>query len=86
MLGHLVSAVALYLAMPLTGEYAWKEENISPEERVDRFCNMIDHAVGNGIPLDDLFHRRHLKEFFAYTLQHLDEPCKSCTLRTTKGP
>lgn len=71
--------------MPLNGIYAWKDDSLAPEERVDRFFNLIDHAVENGIPLADMYRREHLKEFLLYLLRRYDEPCKTCTLRTTKG-
>lgn len=71
--------------MPLNGIYAWKDDSLAPEERVDRFFNLIDHAVENGIPLADLYRREHLKEFLLYLLRRYDEPCKTCTIRTTKG-
>lgn len=60
--------------MPLTGEYAWKETGISPEERIDRFFNLIDHAVQNGVELKELYRREHLKEFMLFLLKKYREP------------
>lgn len=60
--------------MPLTGEYAWKTVDLSVDERVDRFFNVIDHAVENGVPLEQLYRREHIKMFLNYALQHLKEP------------
>jgi hypothetical protein len=77
--------VTLYWWMPLDGIYAWKEEGLSPAARVDRFFNLIDHAVENGVPLRDMYRREHLKEFLLYLLKRHDEPCTTCTLRDKKG-
>jgi hypothetical protein len=56
--------------MPFTGPRAWKEDGIGPEERIDRFFNLIDHAVDGGIALSALYSRQHVKEFLLFTLQH----------------
>jgi hypothetical protein len=66
--------------MPITGDSAWKEKNIGPEERIDRFFNLIDHAVENGIPLGTLYRREHLKEFLLYALRWCDAPGKKRVL------
>jgi hypothetical protein len=58
--------------MPFTGPRAWKEDGIGPEERIDRFFNLIDHAVDGGIALSALYSRQHVKEFLLYTLSHSD--------------
>lgn len=62
--------------MPVSGACAWKEAGISPEERVDRFFNLIDHAVDGGISLDSLYSRKHFKEFILYTLHHSSDFCR----------
>lgn len=71
--------------MPVTGVYSWKEEHLTPEERVDHFFNLIDHAVENGVPLKDLYSREHVKKFLFFLLHRYDEPCKTCSVRQTKG-
>jgi hypothetical protein len=63
--------------MPLTGAFAWKEEGLGPEERIDRFFNLIDHAVEGGVPLSELYSRRHIKEFLLYTLRRHTEFCRT---------
>jgi len=73
------------LAVPITGNYAWKDLKLSPEERVDHFFNLIDHAVENGIPLAELYRREHVKEFLLYLLRRYDEPCVTCAVRPNKG-
>lgn len=54
--------------MPIDGQSAWKEPGLSPEQRIDRFFNLIEHAVDNGIPLETLFSREHLKKFILFVL------------------
>ena len=63
--------------MPLTGACAWKEEGLSPEERIDRFFNLIDHAVEGGVELSALYTRKHVKDFLLYTLHHCNSFCKT---------
>lgn len=70
--------------MPLTGACAWKEVGIGPEERIDRFFNLIDHAVDNGVALDSLYNRKHLKDFLLYTLHQAEEFCKTSTFTLAK--
>lgn len=70
--------------MSLTGVRAWKEVGLGPEERIDRFFNLIDHAVDNGISLDSLYNRKHLKDFLLYTLHHSSEFNKSSSSTPTK--
>jgi len=65
--------------MPLTGAYAWKDADLSPEECIDRFFNLIDHAVEGGVPLADLYSREHVKNFLFYVLRRTAEPCKTRT-------
>lgn len=77
--------------MPLDGAYSWKEDGLSPEERIDHFFNLIDHAVENGIPLKDLYSRAHLKVFLCYVLNRSkptsnfpkDAPMAKLTLTST---
>jgi hypothetical protein len=57
--------------MPIRELRAWKEIGISPEERIDRFFNVIDHALEIGIPLDALYRRQHLKNFILYALKQV---------------
>jgi hypothetical protein len=63
--------------MPLTGTCAWKEEGIGPEERIDRFFNLIDHAVEGGVSLSALYRRQHLKELLLYALNHCNDFCRT---------
>lgn len=63
--------------MPLTGACAWKERGLAPEERIDRFFNLIDHAVEGGVALKDLYTRKHVKDFLLYTLHQCDAFCKT---------
>lgn len=70
--------------MPLTGICAWKEIGIGPEERIDRFFNLIDHAVENGVALNALYTRKHVKEFLLYTLHQRDSFCRTTTSTFSK--
>jgi len=63
--------------MPLTGVYGWKDDDLSAEERIDHFFNLIDHAVEGGVPLKDLYTREHVKDFMCYVLRRSAESCKN---------
>jgi hypothetical protein len=62
--------------MPLNGAYSWKDDDLSPEERIDHFFNLIDHAVENGVPLTELYSREHVKTFLCYVLRRAGESRK----------
>ena len=64
--------------MPLTGAYAWKTPNLSNQECIDHFFNLIDHAVEHGTPLAALYHRKHVETFFLYL-------CSQCPHHPNKG-
>lgn len=55
--------------MPIDGQSAWREPGLSASQRVDRFFNLIEHAVENGVPLEQLFSREHVKKFILFTLK-----------------
>lgn len=55
--------------MPIDGQSAWREAGLSAEQRVDRFFNLIEHAVENGVPLSQLFSREHVKKFILFVLK-----------------
>lgn len=59
--------------MPFDGQRAWKDPGLSVDERIDRFFNLIDHAVENGVPLKDLYNRKYLREFIHYVMENA--PC-----------
>ena len=56
--------------MPLDGTCAWKAPQLSVDERIDRFFNLIDHAVENGVPLKELYDRKCLKELIHFILEN----------------
>jgi len=68
--------------MPITGHCAWKERGLSPSERIDRFFNLIDHAVENGIPLNELYSREHVKTFMLFVLKEQGVKMISLTLKS----
>jgi len=70
--------------MPLTGACAWKEKDLAPEERIDRFFNLIDHAVEGGVELKALYTRQHVKDFLLYTLHQYEAFCKTRSFRCPK--
>ncbi len=54
--------------MPLTGMYAWKEGHLTPIEQVDRFFNLLEHALDGGISIEELYSREYFKAFLHFVL------------------
>lgn len=69
--------------MPIDGQSAWREAGLSAEQRVDRFFNLIEHAVENGVPLSQLFSREHVKRFMLFVLK--ESGMRSITVTSKKA-